>query len=242
MGAKPGVKRECDMAAKRKPTYQELEQRIQQLEKEVSDYIAKASELNRKRKVTEYSHLRRAISLMHINEELNKEIEERKQSDLDEQELISQRLRERLKALHCIYDISNYGGADDFSMDSILQAVLELIPPAIRYPEITCARLVFGSHEVKSKNFASTKWKLSRRITINNEPTGTLEMCYLQKSSELCKGQLLIEANRTIDAVAETIAKIIEREEAEAEIKLHQDLVAALIKKTKISESNIADK
>ena len=84
-----------------KPTYMELEQRIQQLEKEVLNYIAKASELNRKRKVTEYSHLRRAISLMHINEELHKEIKAIKQSDAEEPGMISQRLAERIEELNC---------------------------------------------------------------------------------------------------------------------------------------------
>ena len=219
------------MAAKRKPTCKELEQRIRQLEKEVLDYIAKASELNRKRKATEYSHLRRAISLMQINEELHKEIKEIKNSDTEEPGMISERLAERIEELNAVYDIKNFSDTGEFSLDSILQEVVEFIPPAIRYPEIICARLVIGHHEVKTKNFKDTKWKLMRRITINNEPIGTLEMCCLQKSSELC-----IEANRTIDAVAETIAKIIEREEADAEIKLHQDLVAALLEKTKISD------
>jgi hypothetical protein len=214
------------MAAKKKPTYKELAQRIQQLEKEVLDYIAKASELNRKRKVTEYSHLRRAISLMHINKELHKEIKEIKKSDTEEPGMIFQRLAERIEKLNAVYDINNFSVSGEFSLDSILQEVVEFIPPAIRYPEIICARLVLGNREVKTKNFTHTSWKLSRRITINNIPIGTLEMCYRQKSSEL-----FIEANRIIDAVAETIAKIVEREEADAEIKAQQDLGSALIKK-----------
>jgi|GEM_PF-1189074 len=233
------MKRRHDTAAKGKPTYKELEQRIQQLEKEVLDYIVKASELNRKRKVTEYSHLRRAISLMHINEELQKEIKAVKQSDTEKPGMIPQRLAERIEELNCVYDITNFSDTAEFSLDNILQAVVDFIPPAIRFPEITCARLVFGNHEVKTKNFTDTSWKLARQITINNESIGTLEICYLEENPELCGGQLLIEANRTIDAVAETIAKIIEREEAEAEIKVCQELLAALIKKTKIGDHGI---
>jgi hypothetical protein len=218
-----------------KPTYRELEQRIQHLEKEVLDYIAKANELNRKRKVTEHSHLRRTISLMQINEELHKEIKAIKQSDTEEPGTHSQGLAERVEALNCVYDDTSFSDAGDFSIDSILQAFVDFIPPAVRHPEMTCARLVLGNHEVKTKNFTATNWKLSRQITIRNQTVGTLEMCCLQENSELLTGQLLIEANRTIDDVAETIARIIEREEAEAEIKLRQDHVSALIKKTKTS-------
>jgi DNA mismatch repair ATPase MutS len=90
-----------------KPTYNELEQKIKQLEKEVLEYIRKAKELNKKRKITERSHIRRTISLMHINEELNREIKELRRSDTEELGLDSHRLRERIKELNCLYDISS---------------------------------------------------------------------------------------------------------------------------------------
>ena len=81
------------MAAK--PTYNELERKIKQLEKEVLEHLRKAKELNKERKVTEYSHIRRTTSLMHINEELNREIKELKLSDTEELRLVAHRLRER---------------------------------------------------------------------------------------------------------------------------------------------------
>ena len=82
------------------------------------------------------------------------------------------------------------------------------------------------------KNFKNTRWKLSRGITVNNEQVGTLEVCYLEEKPELDEGPFLKEAKNLINAVAENIAKIIEREEAEAEIRKHQDHIEALIKKT----------
>ena len=57
-------------------------------------------------------------------------------------------------------------------------------------------------------------------------------MCYLEEKPGLDEGPFLKEAKNLINAVAESIAKIIEREEAEAEIKKHQDHIEALIKKT----------
>jgi hypothetical protein len=56
-----------------KLTYNELERKNRQLEKEVLEYIRKAKELNKKRKVTERSHIRRTLSLMHIIEEQDRE-------------------------------------------------------------------------------------------------------------------------------------------------------------------------
>ena len=51
-----------------KPSYNELERKNKQLEKEVLEYIRKAKELYKKRKVTERSHIKRTISLMHLIE------------------------------------------------------------------------------------------------------------------------------------------------------------------------------
>jgi hypothetical protein len=215
-----------------KPTYNELERKIKRLEKEVLEYIRKAKELNKKRKITEGSHIRRTLSLMHIIEEQDREIKELKRSDAGELGLISHRLQERIKELNCLNDISSFRDATDFSMDVVLQAVVDFIPPAIQFPEITCARLIFGNYEVTTKNFKDTSWKLSREIKVNNKWIGTLEVCYLEEKPELDEGSFLKEAKNLIYAVAESIAKIIEREEAEAEIKKHQNHIEALIKKT----------
>jgi len=215
-----------------KPTYNELERKFRQLEKEVLEYVRKEKELNKKRKVTEYTHIRRTISLMNINAELNREIKELRQSDTEELGQVSHRLRERIKELNCLYGISSFRDATDFSLDAVLQAVVDFIPPAIQYPEITCARLIFSGYEVTTRNFRDTRWKLSREITVNNEWIGTLEVCYLEEKPELDEGPFLREANNLINAVAESIARIIEREEAETEIRKHQNHIEVLIKKT----------
>ena len=215
-----------------KPTYNELEGEIKQLEKEVLEYIRKAKELNKKRKVAERSHIRRTMSLMHINEELRRENKKLKRSETEELGLVSHRLRERIKELKSLYDISSFGDAADFSLEAVLQAVVDFIPPAIQYPEITCARLIFGGYEITTKNFKDTRWKLSREITVNNEWIGTLEVCYLEEKPELDEGPFLKEAKNLLNAVAENIAKIIEHEEAEAEIRKHQDHIEAFIEKS----------
>ncbi|MEE4262374.1 MAG: hypothetical protein V2I56_06755 [Desulfobacteraceae bacterium] len=220
-----------------KPTYNELEREIKQLEKEVLQYVRMMKEISKERKLIECSHIRRTISLMHINEELNREIKELKRSDTEEMGLISHRLGERIKELNCLYDISSFRDSTDFSLDAVLQAVVDFIPPAIQYPEITCARLICGDYEITTKNFKDTRWKLSREITVNNEWIGTLEVCYLEEKPELDEGPFLKEAKNLLNAVAENIAKIIEHEEAEAELRKHQDHIEAFIEKS--SSKNI---
>ena len=57
-----------------KLSYDELERSIKKLEKEVLEYVRKEKKFNEECKLLEYSHIKRTISLMKINEELEKEI------------------------------------------------------------------------------------------------------------------------------------------------------------------------
>ena len=115
-----------------KPTYKELEKRIKQLEREVLEYVRKEKEFDKDRKFLEYQHIRQNISLMKINEELKREIRKRKRADEEELDQISYRLRGRIRELSCLYDISRLGASIDFSLDAILQAVIDLIPSAFQ--------------------------------------------------------------------------------------------------------------
>jgi hypothetical protein len=93
------------------------------------------------------------------------------------------------------------------------------------------------SYEFTTKNFKDTRWKLAHEITVNNERIGTLEVCYLEEKPALDEGPFLKEAKDLIGAIAGTLAKIVEREWAEAEIRKHRNHVEKLIKN---SSKNIA--
>ncbi len=212
-----------------KPAYKELEQRIKQLESEVLEYVRKEKKFNEERKLLEYSHLRRTISLMKINEELKRDIKKRTRAD-EKLEQVSHRLRERTKELNCLYDISSLRAGTSFSLDDILQEVVDFIPPAIEYPEITCARILLDRYEFTTNNFKDTQWKLSQEIKLNNERIGTLEVCYLEDRRELGEGPFLKEVKKLIAAIAESIAQIIEHDWAEIEIRKHRNHLEKLIK------------
>ena len=70
-----------------KPTYEELEQKNKKLEMEVLNHVHKEIECSKKQKSIEHSHLRRTISLLKINEELNSEIIDLKRAGKEELEV-----------------------------------------------------------------------------------------------------------------------------------------------------------
>ena len=184
-----------------KPIYEDLERRIKQLESEILEY-------QQTNKV--------------LNEDLTREIKKRKRVE-KELKQVSFNLGERIKELNCLYSISKLRERTDFSLEDILQAIVDLIPPAWQYPEITCARIVFDDYEFLTNNFKNTRWKLTRHIMVYSERIGTLEVCYLEEKLEIDEGPFLKEERNLIDAVAERIAKFIEREWAEDEIRKHRN-------------------
>ena len=212
------------------PTYSELERKIKKLEKEASEYLRKEREFNKERKLIDYGHMKRTISLMRINAELNRDVKEIKSDDKKNLERISRKLGGRIKELNCLYDISSAREGNDFSLDGILQEMVDFIPPACQYPEITCARIIFESYEFTTKNFKDTRWKQSFSITVHNKQIGTLEVCHLEKKIEFDKEPFLEEEKSLIGAIAESIARLVEREWAEAEIRKCRNKIEELIK------------
>jgi hypothetical protein len=213
-----------------KPTYKELEQKINMLENEVLEYVRREKEFSKNQKLTEYLHMRRTISLIKINEELNKEIIEIKSAEDKKLKNVSEKLRDRIKELTCLYNISSLRAGENFSLDNILQAVVDFIPPAILDTEIVCARLIFDCHEYTTKNFIETKWKFSQEIKVHNESIGTLEVCYIKERPELAEKALIEETKKLINAISENIAQLVERDWAETEIIKCRNRIEGLIK------------
>ena len=214
-----------------KPTYSALERKIKKLEKEALEYMRKEKKINEERRLADYGHMRRTISLMKINDELNQEIKEIKRADKKRLVQISDKLSGRIKELKCLYDISSFRENNDFSLDGLLQEMVDFIPPACQHPEITCARIIMDDYEFTTKNFLGTNWKQTFNIAVNNERIGRLEVCRLEKKPEIEKGLFLDEEKRLIGAIAESISRIVEREWAEVEIRKCRKKIEHLIKR-----------
>ena len=135
------------------------------------------------------------------------------------QENLERAVKERIKELNCLYDISNLIEKPDSSLDEILQGAVDLIPPAWQYPEVTCARVTLRNHEFKSKTFREGVSKQTSGITVRGERIGSVEVCYVEKMPEMDEGPFLREERNLINSVAEHLRIIIEKRWAEEELE-----------------------
>jgi PAS domain S-box-containing protein len=80
----------------------------------------------------------------------------------------TQDLAKRVKELNCLFEISNFIEEKDISLDDIIQGIVEFLPLAWQYTEITCARAVLDDQEFRTDNFSETRWQMRGLSSVRN--------------------------------------------------------------------------
>ena len=137
-------------------------------------------------------------------------------------------LTERVKELTCLYGIAQISGQPDMSLEEIIQDIVELLPPAWQYPEITFARIILDGISYMTQGFRECHQKQTAEIVVGGMPRGVVELVYAEEKPDLDEGPFLKEERSLIDAVARQVALVIERKQAEKDkLKLHSQLLHA---------------
>ncbi len=127
-------------------------------------------------------------------------------------------LRERVKELSCLYNISKLVEQIDISIEQVLEKTLTCIGPAWQYPEITCARIIYKELEFKTTNFKETEWVLKADIKEYGKPVGLIDVSYLKKKPENYEGPFFKEERDLINGISEMLSLFIERKKNEERI------------------------
>jgi len=132
-------------------------------------------------------------------------------------------LHERVKELTCLHGIAQASAQPDVSLRDILQEIVQLLPPAWQYPEITSARITVDGRSYSTPDFRNHPQKQKSDIIVQTGNRGVVEIVYSQKKPELDEGPFLREERKLIDAVARQVALIVERKETEEDRARLQD-------------------
>ncbi len=124
---------------------------------------------------------------------------------------VLQALAKRIKELNCLYGISKVDDQTGITTDEIMKKIVQLIPPAWQYPDITSARVIYDEHEFSTDNFTETEWRQSVNIQTFGKVMGVIEVFYREKRAVLDEGPFLKEERALLNDIAERLSKIIER-------------------------------
>jgi diguanylate cyclase (GGDEF)-like protein/PAS domain S-box-containing protein len=143
---------------------------------------------------------------------------------------INHELKERVKELSSLYNISKIKEIEYGSLKAILEKVVDEIPSGYQYPEDTSALIRYDNYEFKSSNFKETKWFQKAEIKINNEVTGSVEVYYLHSHPEEFEGTLFLKEERDlIELFARRISNIIKAFNQENKLREQRRFLAVTL-------------
>jgi len=153
---------------------------------------------------------------------LDREVNEREKVEKELQKSMRE-LDGRVKELDCLFEISRVVEKRRLSLEEILQGIVDLIPPAWHYPDITCAQINLNRKELKTLNFKETNWQQVSDVHVHGVPSGKLVVCYLEERPESDEGPFQKEERALLDAIAERVGRIIERNWAQDALRKSEE-------------------
>jgi diguanylate cyclase (GGDEF)-like protein/PAS domain S-box-containing protein len=136
---------------------------------------------------------------------------------LAQQELAekTEQLGERIKELRCINQVSEILTRGVSSLDALLPEIVQALPPAWMYPEITGARIRLFEREVASEHCGASPWRLQQDVIVHGRVAGSIEVCYLEERPQRDEGPFLREERDLIRLIARKIGVAAERNKDE---------------------------
>jgi two-component system, LuxR family, sensor kinase FixL len=133
-------------------------------------------------------------------------------------ELAAHALRERVKEINCMYSISEFAEREGLCIDEVIQLIVDAIPPAWQYPDVTCSRVTIDGKSYQTANFCPNGERQAQTISIGGYPAGLVEVVYLEQRPPCFEGPFLREERSLINAIASRIGEIVEKRRTESDI------------------------
>ncbi len=128
-------------------------------------------------------------------------------------------LKERIKELNCLYGLARLTEQTDITEEELFMSLVDSIPPAWQYPDITCARILYEDKEYKTGNFRETDWKLRSKIVVDEKYRGSLEVFYLEEMPRSDEGPFLREERYLIDTITRNLSQFLKRRDNDSKLR-----------------------
>src|SRR5262249_15927286 len=133
-------------------------------------------------------------------------------------------LGERVKELTALHGTARILQNEQQTTAQWLRQIVDILPPAWQYPEITAARLRLGELEFTTPNFKQTPSTQRAEFSVDAGIQGAIEVVYLEEKPSEQEGPFLTEERNLIDSLAEMLRAAIERRQAQDQLSLLQTI------------------
>jgi PAS domain S-box-containing protein len=154
------------------------------------------------------------------------DISDRKRAEAERKKLLHD-LGERVKELTAMYRAMEIVQQQK-PAPGLLQEIVEGLPDAWQYPEITAARIVFEGQEYKTRNYVKTPWSQAAHFRTHDALEGFIEVVYLEEKPEEAEGPFLAEERKLIDSLAKILRSFLNHKMAEEALRESEKLYRTL--------------
>jgi PAS domain S-box-containing protein len=146
-------------------------------------------------------------------------------------------LRERVKELGCLYNVSNILNEPKLPPEKLYPKILNAIISSYQYPGITACRLQLENKKYKTNHYRHTIWNQKNPILFHGKKIGELEVCYLEKRPTIDEGPFLKEERNLITSISQILSRFIERKKVKDELQQSESRFRTLIEKAPVAIS-----
>lgn len=127
------------------------------------------------------------------------------------------RLKERVKELNCLYQISKAAWEEKNDVNAFVSKVLRIIPAAMQYPELAETGIKVGKEKFSTNGFGKRKTVIHASLTVDKKTYGSLTIGYRAPAPRKAKPRFLPEEKRLLEAVARELSLFMRRVSAQNE-------------------------
>ncbi len=151
---------------------------------------------------------------------------ERQRAESHQEKLLSI-LKERIKELTCLYQVSQLIGTSK-TFELIFNELEANIKPGWQFPDATRVKVRFDNKTYGSPLFNGSPWMISAPLLVSDVQRGSLEVYYTVEKPAAFEGPFLKEERHLIDTLANLLGIATERITAEKNILKSEEQLRSL--------------
>jgi PAS domain S-box-containing protein len=164
-----------------------------------------------------------------------RDVTERRRAQREQVRLVHD-LGERVKELTALHAAGRLLNEPASPVD-LLPRIVDLLPAAWQYPDITSARIAAGGVDARTPGFEPTPWLQRAEFPIAGGQTGAIEVVYREPRPAGAEGPFLAEERNLIESLAAMLRAYFERLQVEEQ---RIDLARAEAGRQRAQEDNAA--
>jgi signal transduction histidine kinase len=127
------------------------------------------------------------------------------------------RLKERVKELNCLYQISKVAWDAKNDVNVLAGKALEIIPAAMQYPELAETEIRIDSTKFSTGGFHKKKTAIKVGLTVDKKTYGSITIGYRAQGGGKSKPRFLPEEKRLLETVGRELSLVVKRASVEDE-------------------------